>query len=60
MSANSALRKIPELEHQRPGCPLCGLPMWLTEVEYVAGVSRKERLHFECKACEAKAIIPPL
>ena len=59
MSATSAQR-IPELDHQRPACPLCGLPMWLIEIEYVDNNPRKERLHFECKACEAKAIIPPL
>jgi hypothetical protein len=33
--------------------------MWLTEVEYV-GANMPNKLHFECKACDAKAIIPPL
>jgi len=34
--------------------------MWLTEVEYISSDPLNERLHFECKVCEAKAIISPL
>jgi hypothetical protein len=34
--------------------------MWLAEVDYVSNMPPQERLHFECKACGAKAIVPPL
>lgn len=60
MSDANTQQKIPYLDYQRPSCPTCGLPMWLTEVEYISSDPLNERLHFECKVCEAKAIISPL
>jgi hypothetical protein len=33
--------------------------MWLVGVQnYVDGNQRRDRLHYECKACEAKAVLP--
>jgi transposase-like protein len=58
--ASVSTEKIPELDYQRPNCPICGLPMWLIEVEHLSSNSLTERLHFECKACQAQAVIPPL
>jgi|RhiMethySRZTD1v2_1073278.scaffolds.fasta_scaffold114239_4 hypothetical protein len=43
-----------------PRCPECDVPMWLTRVEHLNGSPVKQLLHFECKVCESKAIIPPL
>jgi hypothetical protein len=40
-----------------PPCPICGIPMWLVEVQHLG---QAERFHFECKVCDAKAVIPPL
>ena len=62
MSVNSAPQKIPDLDHQRPDCPVCGLPMWLTEIEYFNSDAIKGQLHFECKACEVRAVLgyPPV
>jgi hypothetical protein len=45
---------------RHPRCPECDLPMWLIKVEHLNGNSVKQFLHFECKVCDAKAIIPPL
>ena len=36
-----------------PRCPECAVPMWLVVVERV---ERKQRKHFQCKACDAKFI----
>jgi hypothetical protein len=44
----------------RPVCPTCTVPMWLVEVEHLPGPPYTDRLHFECKACDGKAVIPPL
>jgi hypothetical protein len=36
-------------------------PMWLTSIQhFVDGEPAKDRLHYECKVCEAKAVIPPM
>jgi hypothetical protein len=44
---------------KHPRCPACGVPMWLVGVQnYVDGNQRRDRLHYECKACEAKAVLP--
>jgi hypothetical protein len=34
--------------------------MWLVEVEHLPGPSYTNRLHFVCKVCDGKAVIPPL
>jgi transposase-like protein len=43
-----------------PACPHCGVKMWLTHVEYFGLPGISDRQHFECHACEATAILPPL
>jgi hypothetical protein len=46
---------------QHPVCPTCGVRMWLTLIARFPGQSRmKDRLQYECKVCEGKAILPPL
>ncbi len=46
---------------KHPACPTCGVPMWLTRIERIPGApALMDRLHYECKICEAKAVIPPL
>jgi hypothetical protein len=60
MPANSTPQELNELDDVRPPCPTCGMPMWLTEIEHIAATTPKALLHFECVACDAKAIIPPL
>jgi hypothetical protein len=45
----------------QPRCPSCGVAMWLVSIQHFAdGNPTKDRLHYECKVCEAKAVIPPL
>jgi hypothetical protein len=34
--------------------------MWLVKIEHVAGPRVADRFHYECKACDGRAIIPPL
>jgi len=35
--------------------------MWLVSIQNFADGDRaKDRLHYECKVCEGKAVIPPL
>lgn len=49
------------LEPRHPRCQVCAVPMWLVTVQHFSdGHPEKDRLHYECKACEAKAIIPAL
>jgi hypothetical protein len=44
-----------------PRCPACGVPMWLVGVQHFAdGDPAKDRLHYECKACDAKAVLPSI
>ena len=44
-----------------PACPNCGVKMWLVRVDRFEGMpAASERQHFECKACGATAILPPL
>jgi hypothetical protein len=45
-------------EVRHPRCPECGIAMWLTEVAYLSGNRVKQFLHFECKVCDSKMIIP--
>jgi hypothetical protein len=49
-----------EREAERPMCPSCGVPMWLSEVRHNPGPHDTDRWHFECKLCGDKAVIPPL
>jgi hypothetical protein len=34
--------------------------MWLVEIEHMLGLPDKNQFHFECKACEAKTILPSM
>ena len=34
--------------------------MWLVQVEHLPGPRYTDRLHFECKVCDGKAVVPPL
>jgi hypothetical protein len=34
--------------------------MWMTMIEHAPGAPALDRLHYECKICEAKAVVPPL
>ncbi len=44
---------------KHPVCPTCGVPMWLTLIERIPDSPMlKDRLHYECKVCETKAIVP--
>ena len=45
----------------QPLCPQCGLPMWLVDIEHPKpGDLTKDKLHFECQVCNAKAVLAPL
>jgi hypothetical protein len=44
------------IEH--PLCPECGVPMWLKRITLRFEAS--ERHHYECKVCEAEAVVPAL
>ena len=44
-----------------PACPNCGVKMWLIKIDHFAGLPpESDRQHFECKACGASAVLPPL
>jgi hypothetical protein len=60
MSVAAVAQKVPDLEEHRPPCPTCGVPMWLIEIEHTSSRPPKTMLTFECKACDATAVIPPL
>jgi hypothetical protein len=60
MSVATVAQKVPDLEEHRPPCPACGVPMWLIEIAHTSTRPPKTMLTFECKACDAKAVIPPL
>ena len=48
-------------EQPHPRCPVCGLPMWLIRLDHlVPGEPHKDKLHYQCQVCEAKAVLPPL
>ena len=54
-------RTAAEAAIHHPACPNCGVKMWLTKIDYFAGLPPEtERQHFECQACGATAILPPL
>jgi len=58
--ANLALQQTePMAAH--PRCPVCAIPMWLTKiVKHVSGRASLARHHYECMACDAVAILPPM
>lgn len=59
----SSIDSYPRSDHvdgARPLCPTCHVAMWLVEIEHMPGAEITDRLRFECKVCEAKAIVPPL
>ena len=61
MSGSDAPGLVPPSDPPHPRCPTCGVPMWLTSIQHYADGDRtKDRLHYECKACEGKAILPVL
>ena len=44
-----------------PKCPVCAVPMWLVLVtKHVSGDPQLTRNQYECKACDAVAILPPM
>ena len=44
-----------------PKCPVCVVPMWLVKIEkHVSGDPKLTRNHYECKVCDAQAILPPM
>lgn len=45
---------------RHPSCPTCGVAMWMVKIEYRTELSYADRKHYECKACDAKAVMPPL
>lgn len=58
MSTAPAFKGCEQPDH--PLCPTCGVAMWLVEIERFPGSRYCDRWHFECKACESKAVVPPL
>jgi hypothetical protein len=48
-------------EQPHPRCPVCSLPMWLMRLDHVVpGEPLKDKLHYQCQVCDAKAVLPPL
>lgn len=46
---------------KHPLCPTCGVPMWLVRLDSpVPGDPTKDKLYYECQACEATAVLPRL
>ena len=44
-----------------PMCPICVVPMWLVKiVRHASDNPRLARHHYECKACDAQTILPPM
>jgi hypothetical protein len=41
-----------------PRCPVCAVPMQLVTVEHVSGNPSQDKLHHECKVCDAKLVLP--
>ena len=57
-----ALRQV-TLAHlgTHPKCSVCGVPMWLVQIiKHVSGDAKLTRNQYECQACDAVAILPPL
>jgi hypothetical protein len=58
--ASLALQKVKPIGIH-PRCPVCAVAMWLTKIErHASGERRRARHHYECMACDAEAILPPL
>ena len=45
---------------RHPKCSVCGVPMWLIQIKHVSGDPKLTRNRYECQACDAVAILPPL
>jgi hypothetical protein len=46
-------------EPKHPRCPECAVPMWLIKFErHATGNPTLTLQHFECKACDATAVVP--
>jgi DNA-directed RNA polymerase subunit M/transcription elongation factor TFIIS len=59
--ASVALQQAETVSATRPRCPVCAVAMWLTRiVKHSSGDPRLTRHHYECMACKAEAILPPL
>jgi hypothetical protein len=59
--ANVALQQAETVSAIHPRCQVCAVAMWLTKiVKHVSGDPRLTRQHYECMACDAEAILPPL
>jgi hypothetical protein len=44
-----------------PRCPVCVVPMWLVKIQrHDSGDPKLTRNHYECKTCDARAILPPM
>ena len=44
-----------------PMCPVCAVPLWLVKImHHVSGDPKLTRKQFECKVCDAVAILPPM
>jgi hypothetical protein len=58
--ASLALQNV-ETTANHPTCPVCAVTMWLTKiVKHSSGDPRLSREHYECMACDAEAILPPM
>jgi transposase-like protein len=58
--SNLAVQKY-ESASVHPRCPACAVAMWLVKIErHVSGDRQLARHHYECMACDALAILPPL
>ena len=53
----AALRQPKPVPDFHPRCPVCAVPMWLVKIMRHAD-PRLTRKQFECKACDAGAILP--
>jgi len=52
-------RPEPELP-PHPDCPVCSVTMWLTEIVHVTGPPKAVQYYYECKACNARVVLPKL
>lgn len=59
--ASVALQIAEAVLAPHPRCPVCAVAMWLTRiVKHASGDPRLTREHYECMACDAVAILPPM
>lgn len=56
-----ALQKAEPIARFHPRCPVCAVSMWLVKIlHHASGDPKLTRKQFECKACDAVAILPPM